>query len=196
MIGRVCTSIKRYNSSGIVDYFAMFPKTFPSGKTSPGGGFAVDPKKLRSEYRKLQSINHPDLNLGNNSEDKSSLINKAYETLSDPLKRAQYILLIQSGIDLSNDEVGKSLQFQDKAMLFEMMEIHERLENIMNEKELQEMKSENQNKIKELIDQLNKYFDQKDWDNAALATIRLKYCYNIKNTLKEWQPGQPVTLTH
>ncbi|KAG0675929.1 hypothetical protein C6P42_001464, partial [Pichia californica] len=53
---------RRYNGSISVDYFSMFPKTFPSGKTSPGCGFTVDLKKLRKEYRKLQSLNHPDLN--------------------------------------------------------------------------------------------------------------------------------------
>lgn len=190
------------SDSKINDYFKLFPKTFPSGKLSPGCGFTVDTKKLRKEYRKLQSLNHPDLNNQlnneneNNSEDKSSLINKAYEILSDPLKRAQYILLIQAGIDLSNDEVGKSLQFQDKSMLFEMMEIHEKLENIMNEKELEILKNENQQRINELINNLNKLFDLKEWDKAALDTIRLKYCYNIKNALKEWEHGKPVILTH
>lgn len=189
--------------SKINDYFTMFPKTFPSGKSSPGCGFTVDTKKLRKEYRKLQSLNHPDLknqlnndNNNNNNDDKSSLINKAYEILSDPLKRAQYILLIQAGIDLSNDEVGKSLQFQDKSMLFEMMEIHEKLENIMNEKELEILKKENQQRIDELVSNLSKLFDLKEWDKAALDTIRLKYCYNIKNALKEWEHGKPVILTH
>lgn len=188
-----------------VNYFKMFPQTFPTGKEVPGYGFLVDVKKLRKEYRKLQSVSHPDLNnilnkAGGASEGSdgvaSSLINKAYETLSDPLKRAQYILLMQAGIDLSNDEVGKSLQFQDKAMLFEMMEIHERLESIMNERELEDMKKENQSKIKELCETLTELFEAKEWDKAALATIRLKYCYNIKNALKEWEAGKPVTLTH
>lgn len=169
---------------------------------SPGYGFTVDTKKLRKEYRKLQSVSHPDLNNSLNKDHdgghgaSSSLINKAYETLSDPLKRAQYILLLQAGIDLSNDEVGKSLQFQDKTMLFEMMEIHEKLESIMNEKELDAMKKENQNKIKDLCETLTELFEAKEWDKAALATIRLKYCYNIKNALKEWEAGKPVTLTH
>lgn len=188
-----------------VDYFKMFPQTFPSGKEAPGYGFIVDVKKLRKEYRKLQSVSHPDLNnilnqaggaSGGSDGVASSLINKAYETLSDPLKRAQYILLLQAGIDLSNDEVGKSLQFQDKAMLFEMMEIHERLESIMNERELEDMKKENQGKIKELCETLTELFEAKEWDKAALAIIRLKYCYNIKNALKEWEAGKPVTLTH
>lgn len=189
-------------NSGIVNYFSMFPQTFPTGMASPGYGFTVDTKKLRKEYRKLQSVSHPDLNNSLNKDHdgghgaSSSLINKAYETLSDPLKRAQYILLLQAGIDLSNDEVGKSLQFQDKTMLFEMMEIHEKLESIMNEKELDAMKKENQNKIKDLCETLTELFEAKEWDKAALATIRLKYCYNIKNALKEWEAGKPVTLTH
>lgn len=186
----------RHNSGKpIIDMFALFPKTFPQGMDSAHSGFQVDTKLLRKEYRKLQSEHHPDLQ-SNNDDSKSSLINKAYETLSDPLKRAQYTLLIHSGIDLSNDEVGKTLQFQDKQMLLEMMEVHEQLENIVNEDGLNQMKKENQDHIVELCKALDTYFAEKDWDKAALATIRLKYCYNIKNALKEWETGKPIALTH
>lgn len=194
------------NSSEKINYYKLFPKTFPSGPP-PASTFNIDSKKLRKEYRLLQSTNHPDLKNELNKTQKiesaekkaefsSSFINKAYETLSDPLKRSQYILELNSNIDLANDEVGKKLQFQDKTMLLEMMEIHERLENIMNEKDLEDMKNENNIKIEKLCETLNELFQKKDYDNAALVTIRLKYCYNIKNALKEWEAGKPIHLTH
>jgi molecular chaperone HscB len=189
--------IRKYTTKvANVDYFTLFPKSFPQGMNSAHNGFKVDLKLLRKEYRNLQSLNHPDLIKVDDDNSKSSIINKAYEILQDPLKRAQYILLLHAGIDLSNDEIGKSLQFQDKSMLFEMMEIHERLENIINENELNEMKTDNNEHIKKLIIELDELFKQGEWDKAALNTIRLKYCYNIKNALKEWEAGKPITLTH
>lgn len=185
------------------NFFQMFPKTFPRDISNLDKGFTVDSKLLRKEYRKLQALNHPDLtnelnkgNIDGGSKVSSSLINKAYETLHDPLKRAQYIISLHSSIDLNNDEIGKKYQFQDKAMLLEMMDIHERLEEIMDQRELNEMKKENDSKINNLIKELSSAFNDNNWELATLKTVRLKYCYNIKDALKNWAPGEPVTLTH
>ncbi|GMM30720.1 J-type chaperone [Martiniozyma asiatica (nom. inval.)] len=182
-------------------FFSLFPKTFPNGSNIPDHGFTLDTRQLKKEYRKLQAVSHPDLNNSLNEsattgeKDESSFINKAYETLFDPLKRAQYILQLQ-GLDVTDDAIGKKLQFQDKAMLIEMMEIHEQLEEIMDESDLESMKSQNNDKIKQLCVEISQDLQNKNWDEAATKTVRLKYCYNIKNALKEWQPGKPIILTH
>jgi molecular chaperone HscB len=191
------------NSKSGPDFFKIFPKTFPEGMDakSSGFGFVVDSKKLRKEYRKLQSESHPDLQginvtVDDVSGDVSSLINKAYETLSDPLRRAQHILKLRSQIDLADDIVGKTLQFQDPTLLMEMMDVHEQLENIVDEKGLRAMRDENQGRIDQLCEELQQHFQNEDWEKAAMAAVRLKYCYNIKSALKDWEAGKPVTLTH
>lgn len=192
----------RFISTQPTNYFALFPKTFPEDISKSDKGFTLDPKALRKEYRKLQALNHPDLNNElnkssiNESKLSSSLINHAYETLHDPLKRAQYIISIHSSIDLNDDEIGKKYQFQDKEMLLEMMDIHERLEDIMDQRELNAMKKENDAKIDNLIKELSSALNENNWDLATLKTVRLKYCYNIKDALKNWAPGEPVILTH
>lgn len=173
-------------------YFELFPATF---KNLNASGFKFDTKALKKEYRKLQSINHPDLNNGLN-DDKSSLINKAYDTLNDPLKRAQYIIKLEKNLDLNDDKLSKNLQFEDKQMLLEMMELHEQLENLLNEKDLDNLKLDIKNKIDEIVLSIESSIASKNWDDASSSTIKLKYYYNIKNLLKDWQPGQQITLTH
>lgn len=183
----------RHTSTTPSSYFKLFPKSFPNGSS-----FKVNPKTLRNEYRKLQSKYHPDLidSTEGGDEDKSTLINKAYETLGDPLKRSQYILLFNSGIDLNDETISKSLQFKDKSLFLEIMEIHENLESITNETELVKMKEENESSIKNVIAELEKLIESKDWDGVALNTVKLKYYYNIKKSLKDWQIGKDIMLNH
>ncbi|GMM46350.1 J-type chaperone [Pichia kluyveri] len=183
---------RRLYSSKVVDYISLFPNSIK--KNNAIDVFRLNTKNLRKEYRQLQSISHPDLN--SNKDEQSSIINKAYKTLNDPLSRSQYILLKYSGIDLINDTIGKSMQFEDKEMLMEMMEIHEQLESIVNEDDVNKLKDENNLRINELINKLDECYEKNDWDLAAITTIRLKYAYNIKNALKEWEIGKPIALTH
>lgn len=165
-------AFRRYTSTSN-SLFRYFPQTCPKP------AFNIDLRKLRKEYRKAQAVAHPDVD--SSSTATSAEINKAYETLSDPLKRAQHLLLIEAGIDLTNDEVGKKLQFQDKDLLLEIMDVHERLETgVENEK----LKEENDEKIAKLTTELNDAFAGKDWDKLAVLTVRLKYCYNVKDLLK------------
>ena len=71
----------------------------------------------------------------------SSVINKAYHTLKDPLSRAQY-LLKQKGIQINE---GDSLS--DPELLMEVMEFREELEEVTSEAELKPLKERNDGKI-------------------------------------------------
>lgn len=46
--------------------------------------------EIKHAYRKLSKKWHPDINKAPNAEEKFKEINEAYETLSDPQKRANY----------------------------------------------------------------------------------------------------------
>ncbi|AWU78390.1 uncharacterized protein C5L36_0E04450 [Pichia kudriavzevii] len=202
-LGFIMWRLTRNYTTARKTFFQMFPQTFPNGTS-----FKINPRTLRKEYRHLQSISHPDLKREANERvegdgaaeaeegEDSSMINKAYETLMDPLKRAQYISKVEGGLDLGDDEVGKSLQFQDKEMLMEMMDVHEMLESMSTEREAEEMRSANDRKIEEIVQQLEVCFNVKDWERFAMLAVRLKYCYNIKNVLREWEAGKPINLTH
>ena len=62
--------------------------------------FTIDLAKLSTLYQTLQKKVHPDRFANASSQDqllavkKSTLINDAYQTLKNPLKRAQYLLCL------------------------------------------------------------------------------------------------------
>lgn len=53
--------------------------------------------EIRSAYRKLVKLHHPDLNPHARSLERIQQINQAYDVLSNPNTRAQYNRLLQSG---------------------------------------------------------------------------------------------------
>ncbi|CCH44510.1 DnaJ subfamily A member 3, mitochondrial [Wickerhamomyces ciferrii] len=176
--------------------FQLFPKTFPNAQIR----FRVDQKSLRKEYRLLQQESHPDSNIDHGSELKyddstSSLLNKAYSTLKDSLARSQHILEL-NGIDLKQDEISKKYSTKDHELLFDILDIHENLENVSNETELEKLKEENDERIESSEDSLEQFFKDQNYEDAAVETIRLKYWWNIDNAIKNWEPGKPVNLTH
>lgn len=102
------------------DFFALFG-------VEPG--FALDASDLADRYRDLQRSVHPDRFAGASDRDrllavqKASLINSAYQTLRDPLRRACY-LLERRGFDpgLENNTV------MDPGFLMDQLELRESLE--------------------------------------------------------------------
>ncbi|OUM53283.1 hypothetical protein BVG19_g2552 [[Candida] boidinii] len=196
----------RYLSTETPDYFKLFPQTFDKGLGPPATSYIVDLKKLRKEYRSLQAQNHPDLQKNiselagsapdSSAEDMSSFINTAYTTLKDPLKRAQYILKKNANIDVTSDETSQTYQFKDKELLMNILEIHEQLETLATETDLNRLQNENDERIESSELNLTHFFKEEDYESAAIETIKLKYWYNIHNALKEWENGKPVQLTH
>lgn len=71
----------------------------------------------------------------------SSVINKAYHTLKDPLSRAQY-LLKEQGIQVNE---GDSLS--DPELLMEVMEFREELEEAQSEADIKPLKARNDGKF-------------------------------------------------
>lgn len=69
------------------------------------------------------------------------MINKAYNTLKNPLSRAHYILK-QNGVQVNE---GDSLS--DPELLMEVMEFREELEEVSTEKELIPLKERNDGKL-------------------------------------------------
>lgn len=141
----------------------------------------------------------------------SALLNRAYSTLKNPYTRAAYLIQLHhpDHLDITQDEVSKELiaKFQDesseysldyKMLLMTVLEAHESLEMATSEADLEELSSENDVRIEECEEKLEKSFlsDPIPWNDVLIETIRLKYWMNIANGIKEWEPGKPVHLTH
>ena len=93
--------------------------------------FEVSPKTIRACYRKLQASAHPDKHAGGGAQERrlamqfSALINEAYLTLKDPLKRGRYLLSL-----LSTTTAEHSHTVQDPELLMEQMSLREEFDDI------------------------------------------------------------------
>ena len=94
-------------------------------------GFLLDGAELAVRYRELQKVVHPDrfAAAGEHSQRLSlqgaTLVNEAYATLKDPLRRAQYLLTLK-GIEADPREQT----LNDPAFLMQQMELREALAEV------------------------------------------------------------------
>lgn len=174
-------------------YYDLFPDTFPAGPP-PASPFTPDPKKLRKEFLQLQAKAHPDLASADKkrqAEALSARINEAYKTLLDPLARARY-LLAQKGIDVEDE----SAQLSDNALLMEVMEAREAVEEVENEEGLVEIREENGKRIEASVGVLEECFAKGEMQRAADEAIRLRYWMNIEESIQGWEKGQGGGILH
>ena len=94
-------------------------------------GFVIDAGELATRYRELQKVVHPDrfAAAGQASQRLSlqgaTLVNEAYETLRDPLRRAQYLLRLR-GVEID----AQQHTLNDPAFLMQQMELRESLAGV------------------------------------------------------------------
>ncbi|NQZ26490.1 MAG: co-chaperone HscB [Colwellia sp.] len=93
--------------------------------------FDIDLQNISSSYQALQKAVHPDKFAHASEQEqriavqKSAHINDAYQTLKQPLLRAEYIL-VQRGVDMPNEQNT----FGDTSFLMRQMELREMLEDV------------------------------------------------------------------
>ena len=181
-------------SLGPQNHYEMFPSTLQSGPP-PTGPFSINLRQLRKEFLQLQAQAHPDRHQGENkarAEGLSSRINEAYKTLQNPLLRAQYLLRLR-GIDVAEDETAK---VEDPALLMDVLEMRETIEEVEDEKDLESLKEHNNANIQESERVLERAFQDNDIEMAKDEAVKLRYWINIKDSLNSWEKGKPVVLVH
>lgn len=205
--GRRClqaclTSATRYHSSAAAQptkksYYNLFPATFPKGGP-PHGPFTIPKAQLKTEYLRLQAAAHPD-KIGPSgsdeeraaSENRSSLISVAYQTLLSPLRRAQHILesrTDQHGMDrdpLAEDAGQQGGAISDEDFLMEVLLARESIEEASSAQELNELLRENDEKIAATVEQLDEAFAKDDLDLATTLTQKLSYWEGIDRQIQE-----------
>lgn len=167
-----------------VDYFSFF--ALPRKLN-------IDLAELEKEFYELSRHLHPDLSARFDkreqewSLEKTSQLNDAYRTLKDPIRRTEYLLRLE-GVEL--EEQSKSAtekarttgqvkkQVVPPALLEEVFELNMQLEELRANKkmgendpglarELENHKSELENKLTGLSDELHGYWNE--WDRLVDA---------------------------
>ncbi|OBZ87655.1 Iron-sulfur cluster co-chaperone protein HscB, mitochondrial [Choanephora cucurbitarum] len=169
-----------------LNYFNLLQVGEGQEKEKPS--FNIDLKALKKRFLILQQKAHPDSYSQAAKQEldyaqlQSSIINKAYNTLKNPLSRAQYILK-QQGI-----EVDESESLNDPELLMEVMEFREELEEVSSEEELKPLKQRNDERYQETVNRLQDAFEKQDYDRAKELAIELQYWTSIQNAIHEWHP--------
>ena len=181
-VSQFCTSCGKVQPPQSVDYFTFFrlPRKLN-----------IDVTRLQRDFYELSRKLHPDL-YGQTSKqeqewslEQSSLLNDAYRTLKDPIKRTEYLLRLE-GVELEEQsksatenarlsgEIKKQVVPPD--LLEEVFELNMQLEELrINRKmgeddpglvgELQVHKTEFEKKYEALTQELKQYWDQ--WDRVV-----------------------------
>ncbi|KAI6824699.1 hypothetical protein KC340_g11212 [Hortaea werneckii] len=181
------------NAQAPQTHYDFFPSTFPSGQP-PHSPFTPDLKQLKKEYIQLQAKAHPDhapAGQERHAEALSMRINEAYRTLSDPLKRAQYLLSLR-GVDVEDE----SAKMSGGPLLMEVMEAREAVDEVEDEEGLVEIKAENDGRIAQSVGVLDEAFAKEDVERAAEEAIRLRYWMNIEESIRGWEKGKGGGVIH
>lgn len=191
----------------ITNYYTLFSQTLPKGPP-PATPFDLPLRPLRAEFLTLQNQLHPDKYPPGapkqRAEALSALLNEAHRTLADPLSRAQYLLRIQYGIDVTaEDSAEKDKQALDPETLMAVMEVQERIEEVAAEPPAEaegviaEMRRENDERVRGSIGILGEMVDRGDVERMRRECVRLRFWYSVGEGLKEWEPGvREIRLVH
>jgi len=152
--------------------------------------FVVDAITLKRNFLKAQRLAHPDAWSGKGQKavdeagTQSAHINKAYETLLSPLKRAEYLL------SLRGLEIGETAKLEGNVdgqqdFIIEVMEAREELEEARSEEEIAEVRRRNKDRINLEVQAIEEAFAREDYDSALKSSIRLRYWEGIESAAKE-----------
>jgi len=147
--------------------------------------FDLDLTALETHYFQQQRNNHPDRFVGKpNAErlaalQRSADINLAYETLKDPLKRAQYLLLLQGMyVGTEKDTVKPSQE-----LLAEMMELRENIDELTEINALYAFVDEVDEMRRRLLNFIDVAYNKGQWDKMAQLVLKLGYVQKAMNDL-------------
>ncbi|MFY9994681.1 MAG: co-chaperone HscB [Leclercia sp.] len=163
-----------------MDYFTLFG--LPAG-------YEIDIQALATRFQDLQRQYHPDkFASGTQAEQlaavqQSATINQAWQTLRNPLSRAEY-LLSRHGFDLSSEQHT----VRDTAFLMEQLELREELDEIEQAKDdarlegfIQRVKGMFDSRHQQMVTQLN----NETWDVAADSVRKLRFLDKLRSSAEQ-----------
>ena len=154
--------------------------------------FDIDTAALHALQQRLQASCHPDRHAGGSAADRraavqmASLINQAYATLRDPVKRARYLLKI-SGAALPDDSQTTS----DAAFLMEQLELREEVEACRASDQpldcCERISARLESRADELAREFVGFLSAQNIDSAVENSRRMQFIQRIQHQLDELQ---------
>ena len=173
-----CATCKAVQPPAAVDHFARF---------GIAPDFDVDVAGLDKLYFDLQRQLHPDRFATKApkeralSQQQATALNDGYETLKDPLKRADYLVHLK-GVNVLPE--GCNL-VHDQSILIEAMEMRERLARTTTLADVGALARETKGEIDDVVTGLSLAFKGGDIQGACQLTTRLKYLHKMMGEVRQ-----------
>lgn len=152
--------------------------------------FDIDLKQLHSEQQRLQAVFHPDRYVNASEQEKrlsvqqASWINQGYETLSDPVKRSRYMLVL-NGLELNDESETTS----DTEFLMEQIEYREDLDTCRSNSDPLDCYDRIETRLRGRADQLKsefiRNFEAGDLETARLGSRKMQFVQRVLDQLAE-----------
>ncbi|MRJ42587.1 MULTISPECIES: co-chaperone HscB [Idiomarinaceae] len=148
--------------------------------------FNLDAADLQQRYRKLQQTLHPDRFANGSQRDKllavqrTAQLNDAYQTLRNPLLRAEYILQLR-GLDLAHEQTT----LQDPEFLMAQMEWRERIAELNDWEEIDAALRDLAVESRDLQSELEQQINAEQNEAAANSIRKLKFMLKLEHELEE-----------
>lgn len=147
----------------------------------------IDEIQLEKDFKSMQRKLHPDLFSQHSLEEQkisaetSTLVNRAYSNLKDPLKRVKY-LLVQLGID-ALAETGKTIS--DPSLLMHVMETREEIEKCSSIEGLRNIEHDNLERLTSCFEAVDDKLRRGDHAGAGNDAVWLQYYSKIHEEISE-----------
>ncbi|XP_041361435.1 iron-sulfur cluster co-chaperone protein HscB-like [Gigantopelta aegis] len=148
--------------------------------------FDVDVANLSHMLIDLQKRLHPDKYQNKSDTEKelaekqSSLINKAYTTLSKPLPRAIYLL------DLHNHSITEEEEVRNLEFLNEIMELNEALAEATQVEEVDSLEKKVLEQLELTLKKMSEAFRRHDYKSAKPNVVKYQYYINVRDKIKQY----------
>ena len=154
--------------------------------------FDIDIGQLHSEQQRLQAIYHPDRFVNASEQDRrlsvqqAAWINQAFETLSNPVKRARYMLEL-SGLELNDESETTS----DTAFLMEQLAIREEIDECRSDVDplscCDHIAGKLHSKAEQFGSEFITSFNQGQLDEARQSSRKMQFIQRILEQLTDFQ---------
>jgi len=92
--------------------------------------------------------------------------------------------------------VTESSKLSDPDLLMTVLEVREAIEEANTPAEVDEIKVDNERRIKEVTGELTRAFNEGNGEDARDRTIELRYWEGLHKACDDWEPGKRVELIH